>query len=253
MKIGTDIILDIYSISRHNLNILIKHDPCFIGYLGTDTVWNGQAYIQKHIFDSSVKITKEQVKIRLEEIKAQIKEDRKVNTTDEDLIEARKRTLNKNNRKYITKILEGLYNFSAKDERDRNYIHNKILDEIDKVEKMEQIEFDLNKLAKIELINFELDKQRNTASILKSNTVNLKLVIDVEEWDYRVDEREIFFIPEGDEIEWEKGITTVYTNLEIIIYKYKINDEVIGVDYKILSAKNNSKYEVVERYTTLKY
>ena len=154
MKIGTDIILDIYSISRHNLNILIKHDPCFIGYLGTDTVWNGQAYIQKHIFDSSVKITKEQVKIRLEEIKAQIKEDRKVNTTDEDLIEARKRTLNKNNRKYITKILEGLYNFSAKDERDRNYIHNKILDEIDKVEKMEQIEFDLNKLAKIELINF---------------------------------------------------------------------------------------------------
>lgn len=253
MIVGTDEILDKYSISRHNLNILIKHDPAFIGFKSTDTIWNGQAYIQKHIFDTDTGLTKEQVEIKLKEIKSKIKADRKANATDKDIIEARKRTLNKHNRKYITKILEESFNLNTKGEGDRNYIHNKILDKISEMEKKEQIEFDLNKLDKIEFINFELDKQRNAASILKSNIVKLKIVVDVLEEEYRVDEREIFFIPEGEEIEWEKGLTTIYGNLEVVIYKYKMNDEVIGVDYKILSVENNSEYEVIERYTTLKY
>lgn len=233
MALTTDKILETYDITRHSLNILIEHDPSFIGFLGTDTVWNGRAYIKKHVFEL-VDVSKEQVAERIVELKAKIKADKKANATDEEIINARKRTLEKHNRKQLKGMLECWY-----DKTNLYYIDQSIRKRISKLDNIEYIK----------------DKSNETTKILKSKeSIKLDVITYADEYSVRVDDSvPIYYLEEGEEIEWEKIGYEVTANTDLLVYRYELNNEVVGVDYKILGYKHESKTEVLETYITHKY
>ena len=41
--------------------------------------------------------------------------------------------------------------------------------------------------------------------------------------------------------------------MELVVYKYELNGEITGIDYKILGYKLENKWEVLETYITHKY
>lgn len=233
-EIGTDEVMSKYSISRHNLNILIEHSPDSIGYLRQDRIWNGQAYINKNIFNADVEVTKEEIEQQVLEVKAKIKADKKANATDEEIILARRRTLEKHNKKHLKEMVR-----HTRYPEDINYEKKSILEQLDKIENIE----------------YKIDKKNDTATILKSiNEIQLKIIVDREEYKYRVnDEIPIYYLDIGDEIEWERIEETTYANVSVYAYKYIFDGEQIGIDYKILDSKLEQKFEVLEKFITYKY
>lgn len=238
MLIGTNEISEKYSITRHNLNILIEHDPEFVGYLGMEKEWNGQVYINKHVFKDKEELTEEKVNKRLLEIKAKIKADKKANTKDRDIIEARKRTLNRHNRKYINEIAE-FTSVGKVNQYNKDCVYKEILERV-------------KELCKVEDIDFKLDKQKGTVRILKSNNFKFETEVYKEKYNRRVfDEIPYYCLTFGEEIEMEEILITEFSIVEIVLYKYEINNELVGTDYKIISVENKSKEEVLEVYTDI--
>ena len=181
-----------------------------------------------------VDVSKDQVAERIVELKAKIKADKKANATDEEIINARKRTLEKHNRKQLKGMLECWY-----DETNLYYIDQSIRKRISKLDNIEYIK----------------DKSNETTKILKSKeSIKLDVITYADEYSVRVDDSvPIYYLEEGEEIEWEKIGYEVTANTDLLVYRYELNNEVVGVDYKILGYKHESKTEVLETYITHKY